>query len=83
MDRAKLRNGVFTFFCPGCKCFHRVPLKMGWTFNGNLESPTLTPSVYWPEHCHLYIEKGKIKFLDDCKHQLKNKTVDMQPLYFE
>jgi hypothetical protein len=33
--------------CPGCKESHVVPVEgpKAWGFNGNLEAPTLTPSI--------------------------------------
>lgn len=37
------------FFCPGCKKEHIVRVqgeaRPNWTFNGNLERPTLSPSI--------------------------------------
>jgi len=29
--------------------------------------------------CHSFIKDGKIQYLDDCTHELKNKTVDLIP----
>lgn len=44
------------FFCPACKCGHAVwtekknHLGAVWTFNGNMEKPTFTPSLkIWQE----------------------------------
>lgn len=36
-----------TFYCPGCKETHAVPVcgTDGWTFNGDLDKPTLSPSI--------------------------------------
>ena len=34
--------GGFTHWCPGCEEMHRLP--GSWTFDGNLEKPTFTPS---------------------------------------
>lgn len=41
---SKMRRGEGRYFhwCPGCKEMH--PLPDSWSFNGNLESPTFTPS---------------------------------------
>lgn len=41
---SKLRRGEggYFWFCPACQEMH--PLPDGWTFNGNLEQPTFTPS---------------------------------------
>lgn len=36
----------FSFFCPGCGSAHTINTNPGgWGFNGNVESPTFTPSV--------------------------------------
>jgi len=54
----------FMIFCPGCKCghlFHIPPYKnssgASWSFNGNLERPTFTPSMLvrseWDSHENL------------------------------
>ena len=59
-----------------------------WKFDGNMESPTFTPSllIYEGRHpdgelghprCHLFVRQGKIQFLGDCGHKLKGQTVDM------
>jgi hypothetical protein len=41
-----------TFFCPGCKCGHgfnagipEAPYKPVWQFNGDMEKPTVNPSI--------------------------------------
>ena len=41
---SKLRRaeGAYVHWCPGCREMHRLP--DSWTFNGDLESPTFTPS---------------------------------------
>ncbi len=53
-----------------------------WSFNRNMHEPTFSPSLlYFKDdptmRCHLFLEKGKIKFLSDCFHDLKGQTVDM------
>lgn len=72
-------------WCPGCKGYHIVPPT--WTFNGNLEKPTFTPSLlirytYGEEHkpvvCHSLIRDGKIQFLGDCTHELAGQTLDLE-----
>ena len=42
---AKLRKveGGYAYWCQGCEEMHRVTAK--WTFDGNLEAPTFSPSV--------------------------------------
>lgn len=44
------KNGYADFFCPGCNQMHTVAVDSkiqgaNWQFNGNTESPTLSPSV--------------------------------------
>lgn len=59
-----------------------------WTFNGNEDKPTVTPSIlttwaggYGPKHehrrCHLHLKDGMLKFLGDSTHHLKGKQVPL------
>jgi hypothetical protein len=47
-----LEGGNYSFWCPGCKCSHPVavstPFRNGakWTFNGNPDLPTFSPSLH-------------------------------------
>ncbi len=77
------------FFCPGCECGHYVRVQgpgPTWEFNGDIEKPTVTPSILvtWDEGearvkkiCHSFVVLGKIRFLDDCTHKLRSQTVDL------
>lgn len=87
-------------WCPGCDLLHRVqfvgedgvvPEGPVWTFDGNVESPTVQPSIlvkrtYGPDHekveqvCHSYLTAGVWQFLDDCTHALKGQHVPLPPL---
>ena len=80
----------YWFYCPGCGNDHAFtvgPQKEGWgtarwTFNGNLESPTFTPSLLCnpgslPNRCHSFVTDGRIQFLSDCWHKLAGQTVDL------
>jgi hypothetical protein len=83
---------AYIFACPGCGCCHYFAVRnddTGWEFNGNFESPTVSPSIrvnggsdeYSKAHrCHLFLKEGKILYLDDCHHELRGKTVPMEPL---
>ncbi len=78
-------GNVYYFHCPGCDDLHGPDAT--WTWNGSIESPTLTPSVLVtykdPDgagdvtRCHSYIANGRIQFLSDCTHKLAGQTVDM------
>lgn len=70
------------FWCPGCKCSHHVG--PGWTFDGNVERPTVTPSILvqtrdavGAKRCHLFVRDGSLVFLGDCTHELAGQTVPM------
>lgn len=76
--------------CPGCKMEHVIATGEGpgprWTFNGNMEKPTFSPSLlvtytWGPEHksivCHSFIVDGVWQFLTDCTHELAGQHVPM------
>lgn len=58
----------------------------GWGFNGDLESPTLTPSLrvrYGEEldyQCHFFVRNGQIQYCGDSTHALAGKTVPMEDM---
>ena len=77
----------YAFWCQGCNEPHTYYVvnwrnNPVWTFNGNLEKPTFTPSLlyrYPPEKtCHLFLTDGNIQYLGDCSHELKGRTVPLQ-----
>lgn len=45
----KISGSQLTFYCPGCKNLHSIPVSInggsGWAWNGNLVKPTITPSI--------------------------------------
>lgn len=81
----RLVNG-YAHWCPGCEEDH--PLPDGWDFNGNLESPTFTPSFkhsgYNRRHqnfvCHYVLTDGILNFCADCTHALKSTSVPLPDL---
>lgn len=78
----------WVIFCPACKCAHVFDGR--WKFNGNQMKPTFTPSMLVNKstteetcnvnrhRCHSFVTDGKIKFLGDCTHDMKNQTVDLK-----
>lgn len=87
---AKLRSqggGRIGWWCPGCEAFHAVPVNTpdgrGWKWNGDVDRPTLQPSVLTTyeakgepkEICHVFIVDGIIDFLGDCTHHLAGQKV--------
>lgn len=77
------------FECPGCGLTHSLNIdpnkpRPRWDFNGNLDLPTIHPSirVRWTygmqqeqRVCHSFVRDGNIQFLSDCTHKLKGQTV--------
>jgi hypothetical protein len=77
-------------FCPGCKCGHLFSVSLlnlpahRWTWNRSMDKPTFTPSMLINKddpksRCHSVVTDGKIFFCPDSFHELKGKTVDLQP----
>jgi uncharacterized protein DUF6527 len=55
-----------------------------WTWNGSLIKPTFSPSLLVNKHedggyprCHSFVTDGYIRYLDDCTHGMKGKTVEL------
>ena len=92
----KGKNGVVVGYgvrCPACDAedqghmhlfYKRTADGKGWTFDGNYESPTFSPSMlaqchYGPEQklhrCHSFVKNGSIQYLGDCTHSMKGQTV--------
>lgn len=78
------------FRCPGCGWTHILNInpetRPCWTFNGDAEAPTISPSINaWREYggdretqrCHSFVESGRIRFLADCTHKHAGKTLDL------
>jgi hypothetical protein len=82
----------YRHWCPACNEPHGIAVtqrnRMGavWTFNGNLDCPTFTPSVrcFTTEEdgtrttlCHYFITDGRIVFCGDNPHALNGQTVEL------
>lgn len=53
-----------------------------WTFNGDMDRPTFSPSMLlYPNAIHgrehFFVRDGKIEYLQDCDHPMAGMTVDM------
>ncbi len=75
-------NHVF-YWCPGCKTEHQI-VTPRWSYNGNPEKPTFSPSILViyddtrTKTCHHFVRDGQIQYLNDCFHDLKDRTVPME-----
>lgn len=67
---------------------HTVPFRgeSGWFFDGNLERPTLSPSLLLTMTvgqqrqkfvCHSFVKDGSIQYLGDCTHPLAGQTIEL------
>lgn len=62
-----------------------IPKDKGWTFNGDFERPTFSPSVLERKHPrdghewinHVFIRDGMIEYLPDCTHEMAGSTVEI------
>jgi hypothetical protein len=92
--------GGYAHWCPACNEMHAfaidAPQRNGakWTFDGNLESPSFSPSMNirigpYPSDdeksgridvCHYFLNGGMLQFLTDCTHDLKGQTVPLPEL---
>ncbi len=85
------------FVCPGCiemlggTGLHALPVNTSlkspaWTFDGNLERPTLSPSILTygragtSDRCHSFMRAGALEYLGDCTHSLAGTTVELPEL---
>jgi hypothetical protein len=100
--KARVWRNRVTIICPACRVIemaegyseprageHEVPFgpPTGWTFDGNLESPTLSPSLLrtytitgesTPKLvCHSFVRAGRIEYLGDCTHAMAGQTVEL------
>lgn len=87
-DPAKPDEIAVMIFCPACQCGHGGWSKAGkpWSWNGDTERPTITPSILIDEMrgkvryvCHSVVTAGVIDFLGDCTHALAGQKVALEP----
>ena len=80
----------FAHYCLPCGEAHLIwteGREAQWTFNGDVDRPTFSPSVkhtqtmggHFTRICHYFIRDGLIQYCDDCTHELRGKTVEMSP----
>ncbi len=87
----------YTHYCPGCKGAHYIRTKSPrpasgenpvWTFNGNVDQPTFSPSIRIPADpkaptvCHYHVIEGMISYCPDSPHALSGKKLPLPPIEF-
>lgn len=88
LERGDGSYGGHLVECPACGFGHLFEVNR-WTFNGDEERPTFSPSMLVHPNpnanppsplCHSFVRDGRIEFLSDCTHALAGQTVDLQEL---
>jgi len=77
------KRGGYIIYCQGCKNHHAFDDR--WTFNGDFEKPTFSPSMLVNKNeprrrCHSFVTDGKIQFLSDCFHEFAGQTLDLEDI---
>lgn len=73
----------YLHWCLGCQQLHIINVEKPnrcnamWKFDGNLESPTFSPSINHPGICHYFIKNGNIEYCSDSKHEFSGKIIPM------
>ena len=84
---SKLRRATtgLMHWCPACEEMH--PLPNTWTFDGNLESPTFSPSFKHSSTnagsnavCHYVLTAGVLYYQGDCTHVMAGQSVPLPDL---
>jgi hypothetical protein len=82
----------YRFVCPGCAQYDEPGSTLiathvfdsTWTYNGDGDRPTVSPSILLTGHdgrrCHSFVREGRIEFLSDCTHALAGQTVELPEL---
>ncbi|MCR9260762.1 MAG: DUF6527 family protein [Pseudomonadaceae bacterium] len=80
------KEGTWLIECPACTTWHEFDSR--WTFNGDVEKPTFSPSlrVRWTygedevKHCcHSFVRDGQWQYCVDSTHKLAGQTVPVPP----
>lgn len=103
--KARREGDMLRFDCPACAQavlvwgdgeehpaipYHEVNVGPdGWSFNGSLERPKLSPSVrtrYGEKldyTCHFFVRDGRIEYCSDSTHALAGKVMELPDLKAE
>lgn len=76
---SKLRQctaNLLIHWCPGCKQVHGINMTK-WTFNGDVDCPTFSPSFNIVGQCHYFIQNGFLVYCGDCNHELNGKSIEL------
>ena len=81
----KFRRGQRRYFhyCEPCDKLH--PLPDTWSFCGDLDAPTFSPSFRQRinaegDTCHYFIRRGVVEFCGDCWHDKAGHNIELPDL---
>ena len=82
LKRRKTDRGyIYMFYCPACMENHTFDVRENeWTFDGNWENPSFSPSLNLIPHggrCHLFVKNGIIEYCGDCRHHFSGQNIPM------
>lgn len=87
VDMGGGQSPAWRHWCPGCSMNHVIytdarsqPNGHRWTFNGDTESPTFSPSINIVGQCHYFLKAGQLEYCSDSKHALAGQTVPLPDL---
>lgn len=85
-ERRYADNSLWLFWCPGCGRGH-VYQTPRWTFDGNVDYPTFSPSLLMfttelgsnvrKTECHLFVKAGMMAYCSDNPHTYNGQTMPM------
>ena len=81
LSEDKEKGRCLLHWCPGCKQAHVInvekPNHLGakWSWDGDVNKPTFSPSINIVGSCHYFIQQGKIAYCSDSKHALAGQNV--------
>ena len=73
-------------YMPGYNDIVMIPVNgPGWHWNGDKVKPTFSPSILDPGgggrvRNHVFVRKGIIEYLNDCRHALAGKKIELPRL---
>lgn len=95
VERDGVSHQALMFVCPGCMAanfgsgLHMLAVNTdkyspSWTWDGNLDAPTLSPSILTRGAndlvCHSFLRNGVFEFLSDSTHPLSGQFVPIPDL---
>lgn len=79
--RSAAGQTFYWLWCPACD--GAVMISDQWSWNGDAEKPTFTPSLksqIGADICHSFVTDGVWHFLADCTHDMAGQQVPMVDL---